>query len=126
MNCHCCDKNEHVHCCHICSKSMCNSCQIIKEYNQDHPGFGNDKGTCKKCFEPWVFWLKYLGKNDRGIFEMQHPRKKSDEMRRLYDSSLNYFSVCGIARDDEMCDNLAQPKQLDVHAILSEMIQERD
>jgi len=125
MNCHCCDKSSQSNSCHICSKCMCNSCQIIKEYTPDHSGFGNDKGTCKKCFEPWVFWLKYLGKNDWEIFEMQHPNKKTDEIRRLYDSSFNYYGVCGSVRDDEMYDNLAQPKRLDIH-ILSEIMEERD
>ena len=64
MKCNCCNKNDSESRCYICSKPMCNACKIIKTLNYDNRGVGNDWGTCKDCYEPWVYWMREIGKTD--------------------------------------------------------------
>ncbi len=94
MKCNCCNKNDSESRCYICSKPMCNACKIIKTLNYDNRGVGNDWGTCKDCYEPWVYWMREIGKTDFDIFEMQHTEYDRNTIEQLYRGSLMQCDKC--------------------------------
>ena len=58
MKCECCNKNRSVQNCYMCIKSICKQCQIINTLNYRNRGVGGDWGTCKECYEQWVYGME--------------------------------------------------------------------
>ena len=94
MKCECCNKNRSVQNCYMCIKSICKQCQIINTLNYRNKGVGGDWGTCKECYEQWVYWMKELGKTDFEIFEMLHPGYDKDTVEQLYNGSVTQCDNC--------------------------------